>query len=261
MTRDTLLLVGRETGDARAVLETHADRLDSRHGIDHVSVATFEDEPVRELADACRAVPGDRVYAVPMCAAHDHDTLDGVPAALSYVEGDVRYCEPPGRSPAVTEALVERGSALVETPTESSLVIVGFGSSSTPYHRQAAEYHAARIRERSAFGQVLSCYLLQNPAVECVRYNVSADEAVAVPLFIAPSTATEQRIPAELEVERGGIEYARPLATHPRVTDAVYAEVCKQRALADRHEGPATFEAELTTTKRPLATDGEGQPR
>ncbi len=259
MTRDTLLLVGREASDGRATYEAHADRLANRAGVDEVSVATYVDEPIRELREQFREMSGDRVYAVPMCAAHDHHTLDGVPAALSYIDGEVRYCEPPGSSPLVTELLVDRGSALVDDPSSASLIVVAFGSSSTPYHRQAVEYHTARIRDRDVFGQVLPSYLLQNPAVECVRYNVSEPAAVAVPLFLAPSAATEERIPAELELGRGGVAYANPLGADARVTDAIYSEFVKQRAIErDPTAGPATFEASLAAGSQPLATDGEG---
>lgn len=261
MPTETLLLIGRETGNAREVFETHAERLGRRSAVDEVEVATYETEPVRELQDRLRAVAGDRVYAVPMCAAHTHDTTDGVPGALSYVPGTVRYCEPLGRSPAVTEVLAERGTDLVPAAEDASLVLVGFGSSSKPYHRQTAEYHAARLREQSAYGEVLTCYLLQNPAVECVRYNVSTRHAVAVPLFVARSEATERRVPDELELDRGGIEYADPLGDHPRITDAIHAEFRKQRALAaDETSVPATFEARLARTQHPVATDGEGAP-
>ncbi|WP_435183534.1 CbiX/SirB N-terminal domain-containing protein [Halobellus sp. EA9] len=260
MTTETVLLIGREARNAREVLDAHAARLGRRADVDEVAVATYESEPVRELRDAFERVGGDVVYAVPMCTAHTHDTLTEIPAALSYVPGDVRYCEPLGGSPAVTEVIAERGGERVPAAADVSLVLVGFGSSSKPYHRQTADYHAARLRERSGYGEVLTCYLLQNPAVECVRYNATMDRAVAVPLFLSRTEATERRIPEELELGRGGIEYADPFGTHPRITDALHAEVEKQRALAAGGDGEETFEAQLARTNRPVATDGEGRP-
>jgi len=258
MTRDTLLLIGREADDGRAVLERHAATLGDRAGVDAVSVVTYDREPVRDMRDALRDVPGDRVFAVPVCAAHDHHTVDGVPAALSYVEGEVRYCEPTGTSPAVTEVLADRGSSHVR-PSEASLILIGFGSSSLPFNRQAVEYHASRLRRLSDFGEVVSAFLLQNPTVDCARYNVTNDQAVAVPLFVPRSTATGVRVPEELELDRGGIEYADPLGDHPKVTEALYAEFCKQRALSGG-EMEATFEGSLAATRRPMAADGEGLP-
>jgi sirohydrochlorin ferrochelatase len=197
-----------------------------------------------------------------MCAAHTYDTTTEIPAALSYVPGTVRYCEPVGQSPAITDVLADRAASLVDEAETASLVLVSFGSSSKPYQRQTTDYHATRLREQSAYDAVLTCYLLQNPAVECVRYNVPTDRAVAVPLFLGRSEATERRIPAELELDRGGIEYADPLLDHQGVTDAIVAEIEKQRALAaDDASTGRSFEATLTDTRRPVATDGDGISR
>lgn len=257
MATESILLVGRDDGDTRAVLDTHADRLDGRAGVDEVSVATYEQEPVRELRETVTGLTADTVYVVPMCAAHTYDTINEIPAVLSYVDGDVHYCEPIGGSPVVTDVLEQRAERLLDGSAETSLILVGFGSSSQPYNRQTTDYHATRLREQAGYEEVVTCYLLQNPTVECVRYNVTTDRAVAVPLFVANSEATEERIPAQLELDRGGIEYADPLGDHPRVTDAVMAEVEKQRSLADDAES-ASFEAKLTDSQRPVATDGEG---
>lgn len=262
MTTEGIILIGRGATGTRNVLETQAARLDRRGIVDDVHVATYETEPIRELRDQLSSVEADRVYAVPMCAAHTHDTTSDVPAALSFVDGAVHYCEPVGRSPAVTDVLARTASELVPPGGDASLVLVGFGSSSQPYQRQTAEYHAARLREGSTYGEVLTCYLLQNPAVECVRYDVSNERAVATPLFLAPSEATEAEIPAKLELDRGGIEYADPFGEDERIADAIVGEVGKQRALGTSGE-PAreTFEARLTRNCHPVATDGEGVPR
>ncbi|MFC6837510.1 CbiX/SirB N-terminal domain-containing protein [Halomarina ordinaria] len=262
MTSETILLVGRDTRNAREVLEEHADRLDRRAVADDVGVATYGSEPVRELRGTFARLSAETVYAVPMCAAHTHDTTGAIPAALSYVPGDVRYCEPVGGSPAVTEVIAERAGERLPAAEDVSLVLVGFGSSSKPYHRQTTDYHAARLREQSGYGEVLTCYLLQNPAVECVRYNATGARSVAVPLFLSRTEATERRIPERLELARGGVAYADPFGTHPRITDAVHAEVEKQRALAADGSAPAaSFEARLTRTRRPVATDGDGGRR
>lgn len=254
MTTESLLLVGRGSDAVRDLLETHATRLEDRLDVDAVAVAVYEHEPLRELRAPLEALDAETVYAVPMSAAHTHDTLDEIPAALSYVSGDVRYCDPVGQSPAVTDVLAERGDELVPAAADTSLVLVGFGSSSKPHNRQTTDYHADRLREQTDYGAVVTCYLLQNPTVECVRYNVPTERAVAVPLFVAPSEATEDRIPEALELGRGGIEYAAPLGDHPRVTDAICAEVERQRTLVDT-AAPAT---EPQVSQRPVATDGEG---
>lgn len=262
MTSEAILLIGRRTIHSQEPFETHADRLARRNIVDEVHTAAYETEPVRELRDQLAEISTDRVYAVPMCTAHTFDTLGDLPAALSHVPGAVQYCEPLGRSPAVTDVLTTKGTELIPGDEDVSFVLVSFGSSSKPYQRQTTEYHATRIEERSDYGEVVTCYLLQNPTVECVRYNVSNSKVVAVPLFLTRNEATEEKIPEKLELGRGGIEYADPLGDHVRITDAIHAELEKQRVLAPGDGSPTTaFETELTHNRHSIATDGEGVPR
>lgn len=260
MTGDALILIAREGTQDLETLRTHAVRLERREIVDAVHVAAYAEEPVRELRKGFEAIDADRTFVLPACIAHSHGTIDAVPAALSYLDCDVRYCEPIGRSPTLTDLVVERASTHLE-PEGTTLVLVGLGSSSLPYHRQTSEYHGARIREGSSYDDVVTCYLLQNPAVECARYNVQTERAVAVPLFLTRNETTDERIPTKLELDRGGIVLADPLGEDRRVTDAIHAEVVKQRVLADENESPATFEGSLAGRRQPMATDGEGEYR
>jgi len=218
-------------------------------------VATYESEPSRELVDQFSDIDADRVYAVPTCATHTYDTSDELPAALSAIGGEVRYCDPIGRSPAVTDVLADRASERIGEGAETGVVLVGLGSASTPEVEQTAAYHARRLRERGVHDEVTRCYLMQNPAVECARYNVSTDRTVAVPLFVTECEATSERVPAALELDRGGLAYADPFGDHERLTDAIAAEVEKQRALA---QGDL---ADTDNTQRRLTADGEGLAR
>jgi sirohydrochlorin ferrochelatase len=140
------------------------------------------------------------------------------------------------------------------------VLLVAFGSSPLPYHRQTAEHHATRLEEQTDYGEVLTAYLLQNPAAECARYTVSNDRIVAVPLFVSACTETERSIPEALELDRGGIQYGEVLGTHTRITDAIVAELAKQRVLAG-DSGSGSFEASLANQRYAIATDGEGPPR
>ncbi|MFB6127344.1 MAG: CbiX/SirB N-terminal domain-containing protein [Halolamina sp.] len=257
MTDDALLLIGRETayGDD---FETQATRLADRGTAETVRTLTYETEPVRELRAELAAVEADRTFAMPMTVAHSRATAEDLAAALRAVPGAVRYCEPVGRSPAVTTALRERATAAA--PEATSLVLVAFGDSALPHQRRTAEYQATRLRASDRFTEVHACYLLQNPTAECARYNVDDDGAVAVPLFLGRCEATERRVPEALELDRGGVDYADPLADHPRVTDAIDAEVQRQRALA-AVDGDGRGGLDDRSAPRPLAADGEGSRR
>jgi len=257
MTRDALVLLGRDTPHARETLATHARRLRDRGVADAVHACHYEHEPRRDLRGALDAVTADRAFAVPMTAAHSRETTEGVPAALARVDATVHYCEPVCRSGAVTDALRDR-AAEAAGGDPAALGLVALGASSRPYYRQVAEYHAARLRERGDYDDVATSYLVQNPAAECLRYNLDADDAVAVPLFVAGGDATDRDIPERLELDRGGLAYADVLGAHPRLTDAVEALVAEKRVLADR-DGAATFEDSLTANATAFAADGDGR--
>jgi sirohydrochlorin ferrochelatase len=261
MSDDALVLIGREGTQDRETLRTHATRLERRGAVDDALVASYAEEPVRELRDRLGGIDADRAFVLPACVAHSHETVDAVPAALPYLDCEVHYCEPIGRDPVITDLVLERAAGLLETREGATLVLVGLGSSSLPYHRQTTEYHATRIRERSSYEAVVTCYLLQNPAVECARYNVPTERAVAVPLFLTHNETTDERIPAKLELDRGGIALAEPFGEDRRVTDAIVGEVARRRAVADGDGPPDAFEGTAAERRRPLATDGEGTYR
>jgi sirohydrochlorin ferrochelatase len=155
--------------------------------------------------------------------------------------------------------VTERATELVPAGPDTTLVLIGQGSSSQPYNRQMTEYHASRIAAETDYAAVEPSYLLQNPAVECVRYAVETERSVAVPLFLTANETTDRRVPAKLELDRGGVAYADPLGEHSLVTDAIEGEITRQRALANAEDArPTSFEDALVSGAKTVATDGEG---
>jgi len=255
MTTEHLILIGRESHDAQEVYETHADRLADRGVVDQVTVETYEHEPRYELRDRLTGIDAERVYAVPMRATHGSDTAEEIPAALSAVPGEVSYCDLVGRSPAVTDALLDRARSHVAATEErqASLILIGSGSGRSPDGYRTMECQADLLRDGTEYEEVVTAYLTRDPAVECVRYNLSEPRAVAVPMFLTANRATETQIPDRLCPDRSGIECASPLGTHARVTDAIEAEVEKQRVLNAGGESKQT----LAENGRPLAANGK----
>jgi len=253
MTDDTLLLIGRETPHTREVTETHAARLRSRSAVASVRVALYESDPERELAELLESVSADGTFAVPMVTAHTRETETDVPRALRRVDGPVEYIDPVGSDPAVAAALADRARAALEPRDDTSMILAGFGSSSLPYQRRTAEALADQLETETDYDEVEPSFLLQNPAMECARYTVSNDRVVAVPLFVAHGPATRERIPAQLDLDRGGNAHREPNGTHPRPTDVPHGALEKRRVLAD---GAATTE---TARSEPVATDGDGR--
>jgi sirohydrochlorin ferrochelatase len=254
MTDDTLLLIGREAADS-SVYRTHARRLRERGVAESVRVFTYEHDPVCDLRETLADVETASITVAPLCPAHTRETTDRIPAALATFDGTVRYCEPVGRSPALTAAIRERARS-PRTREPTTLLLVALGNTSGSHHRDVTEYHADRLRDDDDFAAVTTAYLLQNPTVECARYAVSTPAAVAVPVFLAPCGATTDDIPEKLELDRGGIAYTSPLGTNPAVTDAIQDRVETRRARSP--DTGQSFAATVTEAARPLATDGEG---
>ena len=247
---DTLLLVGREY--TRTAARQHAERLRQRAIADSVAVATYTDDPAdleieTPSADGIERYSGDDTYVVPIASAPDHDTTRALPGVLP----TAHHCEPVGTSPAIVRGLTARAREVIPPAPDVSLALVAFGDASGTSgsgSRATTEAHAARLRETTAYGEITTAYLLENPAVECLRYNLSSERAVVVPFFITACAETEHAIPDKLELDRGGLDYAAPLGTHETVTDAIEAEFLKARTL-----GSGTAEV------RPIATDGRGR--
>jgi sirohydrochlorin ferrochelatase len=105
MTTESIQLIGRATCNAHGVFETPASRLSDRAAVDDVEIATDGGDPIRELGGTFERTAAGSVYAVPVSAAHSHEAVDDIPAALSYLPGNVQYREPLARSPAITEPI------------------------------------------------------------------------------------------------------------------------------------------------------------
>jgi sirohydrochlorin ferrochelatase len=231
MVNGTLILLGRQTARSDGTIETHAERLRQRGVAETVQVERYDEtwSPAvdEDVVDECDDRTDEDVFVVPIIVAETNETRDVIPAFGEIIDS-ATLCDPVGRSPAVTDAIAERAAEQIRPHGETSLVLVGLGSSSMPHQRRTLEYHERRLRERTDYGEVTSAYLLQDPTVECAHYNVTNEQTVVVPVFITPCAATEEVV---AKFGRDGVEHADSLGTHPRLTDAICAEVAKHRAL------------------------------
>jgi sirohydrochlorin cobaltochelatase len=114
----------------------------------------------------------------------------------------------------------------------STLVLVGHGStlnadSSAPTHQ-----HADELKRRNIFGQVLTAFWKEEPAICAVLRAAYKPRVFCVPLFISEGYFTEEVIPRELgfaageRVKRNGeqtIFYCGPIGTHDSMTEVLLA--------------------------------------
>lgn len=234
----TLLLAGRHTDGPNQAIERHAERLRDRDIAASVQVVHYDrthaidgDGTALSRTDA----PDDEeVFLLPALMTNTRGAEHAMRAIATSIPNPVCVCDPVGRVPTVSRLLLEHAEEAAQPSESTALVLVGFGSDSAPGSRRTLECHERRLRERSDYGDVSSCYLLQDPTVECVRYNVSGRRMVVVPAFVSPGPAIRTEIRAKIRDDRGRVAYAEPIGTHPLLTDAMHAAVAKQYVLTTR---------------------------
>lgn len=249
---DALVLIGRETAGSAAVLETHARRLRDRGVADSVHTVQYDSNPGRSLREAVADLDAAQMYVVP--TALDRSRLDASRIREAADRASIHVCEPVGRSPAVTDVLVERARERADVPSETTVILAGLGRGCDDGTAPAAAYHAERMRESTTFDQVLTCYLVQEPSPECVGLDAVNDEAVVVPLFLADCEATDDRLPDVVDADGLTVAHADPLGTHTRVTDGVAGEVARMRVIAEAADAGAVTADDSPT----IAADGNG---
>jgi len=118
---------------------------------------------------------------------------------------------------------------------DATLVVVGHGSTLNADSSRPSHQHADEIRKRGVFGQVLTCFWKEEPAICAVLRGALMPRVFVVPLFISEGYFTEQVIPRELGLieegrasfplilERGNqvIHYCGPVGTHDSMTSVI----------------------------------------
>lgn len=115
---------------------------------------------------------------------------------------------------------------------DATLVLIGHGStlnadSSAPTHQ-----HADELKRRDLFGQVLTAFWKEEPAICAVLRSAYKPRVFCVPLFISEGYFTEEVIPRELGFPSGArvrddngrkIFYCGPIGTHDSMTAVLLA--------------------------------------
>lgn len=128
---------------------------------------------------------------------------------------------------------------------QSTLILVGHGSTENPDSSPPTLDHAETIRSRGLFKDVHCCFWKEEPSMRDVRYQVDTGEVYVVPVFISEGYFTQTVIPRELGLDgpvtlRDGVRwnYCAPVGSHPNMT-----EVLLSRA---RETAPGVPEAETS---------------
>lgn len=248
---DALVLVGRRTSRSETVLETHARRLRERGVTDRVAVVQYEQEPKRTVVDAVADLDASSSFVVPLVIDREHFPTSAVSAATP---DEVHVADPVGNSPAVADAVLERATQASEVPSKTSVVLAGLGRGSDGRSERAVEYHADRLRRTTDFEQVRTGYLAADPSLECVAYELTGEETVVVPVFVAADEATRRRVRDRLGADAATTTQTDPLGTTEWLTSAVQAELARLQVLASAKRSRDSTAA----TGPSLVADGDG---
>lgn len=141
---------------------------------------------------------------------------------------------------------------------DAALVLLGHGTELNAESAQPVYQHAAELRRRGGFAEIREAFWKQEPRVTDVLGANKAARVFVVPLFLSEGYFSENVIPDALGFEKdasgarrrmresGGQRwfYCRPLGTHPRMTEVVWASA---RAVVERFPFPHAPRPKETT--------------
>jgi sirohydrochlorin cobaltochelatase len=209
--KSSLILVGHGSTlnpDSSAPTFQHADEIVRRALFAEVHCSFWKEEP--SLREVLRMVDGDDIYVVPNFISEGYFTETVIPRELELVGpvthrlGKViKYCEPVGNDPRMADLLLHRAQQVAPnvSPKETSLLIVGHGTSLNEKSAEAAQSQVRAIRERGSYAEVSEAYMEEAPLIADWRKNTSQPNVVVVPFFIADGLHSFQDIPVLLGIE------------------------------------------------------------
>ncbi len=185
----------------------HAEEIARRGLFGEVHCAFWKEEP------SCRqifhTVDRDDIYVVPNFISEGYFTNTVLPRELE-LDGAlthrgsrvIKYCEPVGNHPRVTELLLHRAETIAPgiNPAETTLIIVGHGTGLNDNSAVAAKREVAAIRERHIYGEVLAAYMEEEPLISKWDHYANKPNIVVVPFFISDGLHSYEDIPVLLGI-------------------------------------------------------------
>src|SRR5687767_4082556 len=121
---------------------------------------------------------------------------------------------------------------MTENFRDATLVLIGHGSTLNAESSAPTHQHADELKRREVFGQVLTAFWKEEPAICAVLRAAYLPRIFCVPLFISEGYFTEEVIPRELEFVAGArimrkgeqtVYYCGPIGTHDSMTNVLLA--------------------------------------
>ena len=129
---------------------------------------------------------------------------------------------------AVTTEIQQANEEPFGFKPDSSLIVVGHGSTINPDSSRPTFAHADTIRQKGLFADVVCAFWKEEPSLREVLRMVETEEVYVVPHFISEGYFTQKVIPREMELtgpitrrDNKVIKYCEPVGNHPQMTDLI----------------------------------------
>ena len=193
----------------------HADAILRRRIFGEVHCVFWKEEPsFRHLP---HLVDRSDVYVVPNFISEGYFTRTVIPRELE-LDGPLthrngrtlKYCEPVGNHPRMTELLLRRAAEVAPgvPPSETSLLIVGHGTNLNDNSAAAAKREVEKIAAQGLYAEVLNTYMEEAPLISEWDTLTTQPNVVVVPFFISDGLHSYQDIPVLLGIESEPTEAA-----------------------------------------------------
>ena len=210
-----LLIVGHGSTmnpDSSAPTLAQAAEIRRRRIFEEVACCFWKEEPSMRDALFLFRFPAIReVYVVPNFISEGYFTQTVIPRELELrgrtterMNGQVwKYCEPVGNHPSMTQLLLQRAAEVAPgvPESETSLLIVGHGTSLNDNSAVAAKRVVEAIRGLNRYAEVLSTYMEEAPLIADWAKITQTPNVVIVPFFISDGLHSYEDIPVLLGIE------------------------------------------------------------
>lgn len=186
----------------------HAAEIRRRRCFAEVTCAFWKEEP--SFRQVLHTVESEEIYLVPNFVSEGYFTQKVIPremglaGAFTEIGGRLlKYCEPVGNHPQMTDVLLRRAreTAAGVPRAETSLIIIGHGTSLNENSGAAVKKQVEHIARRGEYGEVIGAFMEEMPFVTDWRTLTSCPNVVAVPFFISDGEHSYQDIPVLLGIE------------------------------------------------------------
>ncbi|HEY3900765.1 MAG TPA: CbiX/SirB N-terminal domain-containing protein [Chthoniobacter sp.] len=207
-----LIIVGHGStvnADSSAPTFDHAAEISRRGVFGEVCCAFWKEEP--SLRQVLYMVDAEDIYVVPNFISEGYFTRTVIPRELELTGPvtrrhgrTIKYCEPVGNHPRMTELLLRRAAEVAPgvPPKETSLFIVGHGTDLNENSAVAAKREVRHIAESGLYAEVLNAYMEEEPLISKWDEYATQPNVVVVPFFISDGLHSYEDIPELLGIAR-----------------------------------------------------------